>query len=184
MHGQTLNATAASLLGFLHDGPMTGWDLVSTAQQGIGNFWTVTQSQVYRELKALSASGLVIEGEPGPRDRKPFTITAAGRTAFHHWISQDPAADQIRIPMLVMIRFAAHLPQHRLIEIVTQQRATHAERLAEYQHYEQELQDGGAVVGSVDDFRLATLRFGLRYEQAVLAWFDELPPLLGLENNS
>jgi len=27
-----LNPTAASLLGFLHHGPMTGWDLVAAAQ--------------------------------------------------------------------------------------------------------------------------------------------------------
>lgn len=44
-----LNSTAASLLGFLHEGPMSGWDLVNLAQERIGDFWTITQSQVYRE---------------------------------------------------------------------------------------------------------------------------------------
>jgi len=33
---------------------MTGWDLVAVAQQRIGNFWTLTQSQVYRELTAMA----------------------------------------------------------------------------------------------------------------------------------
>ena len=32
-----LNSTAASLLGCLHEGPMTGWDLAATAQRAIGS---------------------------------------------------------------------------------------------------------------------------------------------------
>ena len=31
----TLNATAMSLLGFLHEGPLTGWSLVATAQERV-----------------------------------------------------------------------------------------------------------------------------------------------------
>ena len=41
-----VNPTAASLLGFLHDGPMSGWDLVNRAQERIGEFWSLTRSQV------------------------------------------------------------------------------------------------------------------------------------------
>ena len=48
-----LNPTAASLLGFLHQGPMTGWDLAQTVEATIGDFWNVTRSQVYRELRTL-----------------------------------------------------------------------------------------------------------------------------------
>ncbi|MBM0238750.1 PadR family transcriptional regulator [Micromonospora sp. ATA32] len=75
MPARPLNATAASLLGFLHDGPMTGWDLVTVAEQRIGAFWSLTQSQVYRELTAMAAAGLVRAGERGPRDRQPYEIT-------------------------------------------------------------------------------------------------------------
>ena len=53
----TLNPTAASLLGLLHHGPMTGWELVSSAQTTIGLFWSLTRSQVYRELSAMTAAG-------------------------------------------------------------------------------------------------------------------------------
>ena len=45
-----LNPTAASLLGYLDVGPMTGWDLNEFVRASIGNFWNVTRSQVYREL--------------------------------------------------------------------------------------------------------------------------------------
>lgn len=166
-----LNATAAALLGLLHEGPMTGWDLVARAADRIGNFWTVTQSQVYRELARMTEHGLVTVGDPGPRDRKPYTITQAGRDTFGGWIAGEPADDQVRVPLLLTIQFAEHLPPSRLAEIITTQRAWHEERLAEYRANEKLV---------TDSRRLATLRFGIRHEQAALDWFDELPKLLDI----
>lgn len=176
MAGRELNATAASLLGLLHDGPLTGWDLVATAQQKIGNFWTLTQSQVYRELARMTETGLVTVGAPGPRDRKPYTITDAGRAAFAAWLDSDPAPEQVRAPLLLTILFAEYLPPGRLTEILTAQRAARADRLAEYRRFEQELRT--APRAATTAARLATLRFGIRHEQAALDWFDELPDLL------
>ncbi len=82
-----LNATAAALLGLLHDGPMTGWELIGCAQARIGEFWSLTQSQVYRELSAMAERGLVDVGPPGPRDRKPFALTDEGRAAFARYLA-------------------------------------------------------------------------------------------------
>ncbi len=174
MSARPLNATAASLLGFLHEGPMTGWDLVAVAQQRIGNFWTLTQSQVYRELAAMAKAGLVEAGPPGPRDRKPYSITEAGRAAFAEWIDHEPGLEQIRFPLLLTIMFAAHLPADRLRSMVAAHRDVHAERLARYEQYRAEVHDDPGT----DPFRRATLEFGLRYERAVLDWFDELPAVL------
>ena len=49
-----VNPTAAALLGLLHDGPMTGGQLMAAAQRRLGSFWSMTRSQVYRELPALA----------------------------------------------------------------------------------------------------------------------------------
>lgn len=174
MSGRPLNATAAALLGFLHEGPMTGWDLVAVAEERIGNFWTLTQSQVYRELAAMASGGLVEVGPPGPRERKPYTITAAGRAAFAEWVNREPGLEQIRFPLLLTLSFAKHLPLGRLEEMVAAHRALHAERLAGYQRIKTQVGDGRGV----DPFRLATLDFGLRYERAVLDWFDNLSATL------
>lgn len=73
-----LNSTAASLLGFLHRGEMSGWDLVAAAQERIGDFWTITQSQVYRELATMHQLGLVEKGASGARDRTPTASPRAG----------------------------------------------------------------------------------------------------------
>lgn len=174
MADRPLNATAASLLGLLHDAPMTGWDLVATAQRRIGDFWTLTQSQVYRELAAMATAGLIEAGTPGPRDRKPYQVTAAGRAAFAEWIEQEPAGEHIRFPLLVTIMFARHLSAHQLGAMVAAHRTEHARRLDGYQLDEAAL----GADPSPDPFRRATLEFGLCYERAVLGWFDKLSELL------
>jgi len=46
----------------------------------------------------------------------------------------------------------------------------HEQRLAAYREL--------ATSGGLDRYQRAALGFGLRYEQAVLAWMDELPALL------
>jgi DNA-binding PadR family transcriptional regulator len=81
LHGE-LNPTAAALLGFLHSGELSGYDLAKAAAEIIGDFWHVTRSQVYRELAALSACGLVTPAGTGPRAKRPYRITGAGRAAF------------------------------------------------------------------------------------------------------
>ncbi|MFU8870573.1 PadR family transcriptional regulator [Micromonospora sp. SL4-19] len=175
MPDRPLNATAASLLGFLHDGPMTGWDLVEYAQQRIGAFWSLTQSQVYRELTAMAAAGLVRAGERGPRDRKPYEITDAGRAAFAGWAAKPPAEETIRFPMLLTVLFGRHLPADRLAAFLAEHRVAHAARLAEYEQVAAALPEEAEVV---DPYSVATLRFGLAYERAVLDWFTTLPPAL------
>jgi DNA-binding PadR family transcriptional regulator len=174
VQGSRPNATAAALLGLLLERPMTGWDLMAAAQERIGEFWTITQSQVYRELTAMAGRGLVAAGPPGPRDRKPYEVTPAGRAAFAEWLGSGPGEDQVRIPLLLTIAFAGHLPAGRLAEIIEDRRAVHAERLERYLAGREWLTaaDGGEAA------RLATLEFGIRHEQAVLDWFDVLPGLL------
>ncbi|MGC4897177.1 PadR family transcriptional regulator [Micromonospora sp. DT31] len=170
MSSRNLNATAASLLGFLQEGPLTGWDLVAAAQQRIGDFWSLTQSQVYRELASMAAVGLIEAGERGPRDRRPYSITDTGRAAFTAWLSRTPDDETIRFPLLLTVLFGRHLPPGRLAEIVAEHRKLHAERLAAYQQAREQL-----VGGPVDPHQLAPLEFGIRYEAAALAWFDDLP---------
>ena len=176
MTDRPLNATAASLLGFLHDGPLTGWDLVATAQHVIGDFWSLTQSQVYRELGALADAGLVEAGERGRRDRRPFAITDAGRVAFAEWINREPGAENIRFPLLLTLAFARHLPPPRIAQFLAHHRETHARRLADYR-----AQRTAIPAGAGDPYMLATLDFGVRYERAVIGWFDNLPAQITMD---
>jgi DNA-binding PadR family transcriptional regulator len=162
-----LNATQGSLLGFLHDGPRTGWDLLQEVEGGLSRFWNITSSHVYRELRTLEAQRLIKAGAPGARDRRPFTITAAGKRAFRAWIAQEPGPEQIRFPLLVTLWFGRHLDRDTLARFLDANRREHEKRLRLYRKVAERVPPDdphtGAVVG-----------FGLAYEQAVVAWLDDL----------
>ena len=103
-----VNATAAALLGLLHDGPMTGGQLMAAAERRLGPYWSMTRSQVYRELPALAEMGFVKLGKPGPRASQPYSITPAGKRAFARWLSEEPGGEALRNPVALRVAFGAH----------------------------------------------------------------------------
>jgi DNA-binding PadR family transcriptional regulator len=171
--GERLNATAGALLGLLRDGPRSGYDLVAAAEEVIGGFWTLTRSQVYRELTALADRGLLEKGPAGPRDRRPFQLTPAGRAAFRTWVNTSPEPENLRIPLLLRLTFADEIDPGQLRAMLAEHRAAHQNRLEAYRSLDQRLAAGG-----VPDEQRATLAFGISYETAVLGWFSQLPASL------
>ena len=165
-----LNSTAAALLGLLHGKDASGYELWNASREFIGDFWTVTRSQVYRELTALDGHGLIEAQAVGPRSRRAYRITREGRTAFADWLAQPPGPEQIRYPLLLTLAFGAELGTDTLLGFIDSHRPMHEQRLAAYREL--------AASGGLDRYQRATLGFGLHYEQAVLAWMDGLPALL------
>jgi DNA-binding PadR family transcriptional regulator len=162
-----LNATAASVLGFLDAGPRTGWELTQAIEDSIGNFWNVTRSQVYRELASLAADGLVEAGDRGPRDRRPYSVTPSGRQAFVDWINREPGDELIRMPLLLTIFFREHVAPERLATFLHAHRQRHQACLDEFLAIAGEL-------GSTPSGPLDALRFGIAYEREMLRWIDEM----------
>jgi len=163
-----LNATAASMLGILARRPMSGWELYASFEDTIGHFWSLTRSQVYRELQTLAQHGLIEIGSSGPRERRVCTITEAGRAAFDAWIVRMPGEEHIRFPLLLTTFFGDSVPRETLRETCRVHRIAHAARLA---GYEDQLEHARAQA----PFPALALEFGIAYERAILAWIDGLP---------
>jgi len=162
-----LNATAASLLGFLAMGPQTGYELAAVIESSVGNFWNITRSQVYRELALLESKGCVRVGKVGVRERKPFTLTALGRRSFDAWIAREPGEDLTRSPLLLALFFGDHIEPATLARFLRRHRDRHERKLAEYRERLPELE-------RQYPFPAHTMRYGLMCEEAILAWFDSL----------
>jgi DNA-binding PadR family transcriptional regulator len=163
-----LNATAASLLGLLAREARTGWELYAAFEESIGQFWSMTRSQVYRELRAMTDRGFVTQGASGPRERRLCTITPAGRAAYQEWIARMPGEELIRFPLLLTVFFGDDVPPATLQAACVEHRALHAAQLAEYEatlpHAREQMPYGALA-----------LEFGIAYERTVLAWIDNLP---------
>jgi PadR family transcriptional regulator, regulatory protein AphA len=94
-------ATAMSLrhalLGLLEDGPASGYDLTARFERSLQRFaWTARQSHVYPELKRMADDGLVAAAEEGPRGRRTYALTDAGRTELRAWLLAPPGPLAVR----------------------------------------------------------------------------------------
>jgi DNA-binding PadR family transcriptional regulator len=148
-----LPVVAYAILGLLARQPLTGYQLARRMDGSVNLFWPALHSQIYPQLAALENAELVRHRQssgPGPRLKKTYEITAAGRRALGAWVtsplSPRPVRDELTLrafnvwmgdPGEAAALFAQHAELHlgeeaRLREI--------AERIRE-RYSQQELDD-------------------------------------------
>jgi DNA-binding PadR family transcriptional regulator len=161
-----VNATAAALLGLLHEGPMTGGQLVAAAGDHYGSFFSVTRSQVYRELPGLAEAGLLRLGKQGPRASQQYAITAAGRRAFKSWLINGGGSDALRSPLVLRLLNAGSLTSRQRAELVAAGRTLYSGRLAVAR---------AAARGETDPYRKAVADFAVAHLRAMVKLLDSVP---------
>lgn len=161
-----MNATAAALLGLLHEGPMTGGQLVTAAVKRYGSFFSVTRSQVYRELPALADAGLLRLGKQGPRASQQYAITAAGRRSFKAWLAEGGGVDPLRSPLVLRLLHAGSLTEKQRAELVRTSREAYAERLESSR---------AAAQDEADPYRRAVAEFAESHARSMLTLLDAIP---------
>lgn len=166
VRSNVVNATAAALLGLLREGPMTGGQLVATASARFGAFFTVTRSQVYRELPALVDAGLLEYGEQGPRASQQFIITEAGREAFVRWLAEGGGVEGLRSPLVLRLLHAEALTPEQRVELIDDARSVFAARLAEARVNAR---------GEVNPYRKAVADFTVAHTRAMVKLLDSIP---------
>ena len=102
------NMLKHGILGLLHYGDMTGYEIMTVFRDSLSHFWTAQKSQIYRELQALENNGWIktthIEQEGKP-DKNILSITDEGRKELLHWLREDTVNNLIRSPMLMKTFF-------------------------------------------------------------------------------
>jgi DNA-binding PadR family transcriptional regulator len=158
-----INATAAAVLGLLHEGAMTGGQLMAAAEKRLGSYWSMTRSQVYRELPVLASLGYVKAGKPGQRSSQPYSITAAGKKAFSRWLEEDPGRELVRNPYALRVAFGQALGTGAT-KLRKEAETYHTEQLSEAREAAKEAKRDG-------DKKMASgLEFAVNYHKAALTW--------------
>ena len=127
-------------LGLLAQQPGSGYDLLKTFEKSMANVWPATQSQLYGELNKLADSGLIEVADIGPRGRKEYRITRAGRAELQRWM-MNPQNDP-------PFRDASLLRVFLLGEIEPEQARRHMVAVAE--HADSEVKRLKALGDSID----------------------------------
>ncbi|HEV7276223.1 MAG TPA: PadR family transcriptional regulator [Devosiaceae bacterium] len=127
-------------LAILYEGEATGYEIRKLSVEGdYSYFIEASYGSIYPALAKLEAEELVTsrcEVQPGKPNKKIYTITDTGRTAFLNSLFEDLSADTFRSEFLLFARFASELPaslvEARLNERLEQIDATIAdlERIA------------------------------------------------------
>jgi DNA-binding PadR family transcriptional regulator len=158
-------------LGLLAQEPGSGYDLLKHFEKSMANVWPATQSQLYGELNKLAEAGLIEVSDIGPRGRKEYRITDAGRAELRRWVT-NPQGDP-------PFRSAGLLRVFLLGEVPSEQARDHALAMAEHAEGEvKRLQLLRDSIGWIDDdgsfYGLAALEYGLRMNSMAADWANWL----------
>lgn len=86
-----------ALLGLLTTkGPASGYALTRAFSDTLSHVWSAKHSQVYPELARMADAGLIAVEDEGPRGRKRYSVTDAGREELRHWLTDVEPSRTVR----------------------------------------------------------------------------------------
>ena len=169
-----LTTTSYVVLGLIElAGEATPYDLKREVADSVGHVWSFPHAQLYTEPARLAAAGLLKEQrEKGGRNRRIFTITAAGSAALKKWLAQPSERiepRELRDPGLLRLFFADLLSATEVASLARAQEALHRKALAS-------LEADAARIGAAANHepRYGPLRMGLIYERAAISFWNEI----------
>ncbi|HEV2370843.1 MAG TPA: PadR family transcriptional regulator [Streptosporangiaceae bacterium] len=160
-----------ALLGLLARHPASGYDLCKLFDTSLSFVWPATRSQLYAELTRLAATGLIEPSAAGPRGRREYAITSAGRQELVRWLTEAGLVPAQRNQTMLRVFFLWVLPPDTarayLAEIAGHSRAFH-ERL---RHLATAL-DAHPTADGFERCGRIMLEHGLRTSAAQAEWAD------------
>jgi DNA-binding PadR family transcriptional regulator len=154
-------------LGLLAQQPGSGYDLLRRFEKSMANVWPATQSQLYGELNKLADAGLIEVSDIGPRGRKEYRITEAGRVELRRWVTNPQDDPPFRSARLLRVFLLGEVPPELAREHMV---ATAEAADAEVKRLE-ELRD--SIEWADDDasfYGYAALEYGLRTHAMEADW--------------
>jgi DNA-binding PadR family transcriptional regulator len=158
-----------ALLGLLAQRPASGYDLLRTFQTSLANVWPATQSQMYGELGRMADAGLLAVSAEGPRGRKEYTITDAGREELHDWLVSVEPSRPTRSDMLLRVFFLDRISPEEARAYLARQGDQAAERYAGLRKLEESIDWGDDPLSA---YGRVAMEYGLRVAAAQKEWAE------------
>jgi len=166
-----LSPTARVILGFLHLGEETGYDIKQVTDRSTRYFWGASYGQIYPELRRLEETGLVrSRDEPrGGVRRRVYELTEAGERTFDEWLREDgPDRFELRDEGLLRLFFADQLEPDGLLALIRRRRAWFERSLAEFRELEEHFGGlGDTTYGAVLDYAIDWMEWNARWFAAL-----------------
>ncbi|HYB35274.1 MAG TPA: PadR family transcriptional regulator [Mycobacterium sp.] len=154
-------------LGLLAQQPGSGYDLLKRFETSMANVWPATQSQLYGELNKLADAGLIEVTDVGPRGRKEYRVTDAGRAELLRWVMNPQDDPPCRNTGLLRVFLLGEIPieeARAYIGAVAEHAESEQRRLEELRATVRWAEDDAAFYGR------AALEYGLRIQAMEAEW--------------
>jgi DNA-binding PadR family transcriptional regulator len=170
---------AYAVLGLLARRPRSGYEIATALRDPVSFFWSAPHSQLYPTLAALETDGLAEHEQspgPGPRARKTYRITDAGRQALADWAVTSPPPRGGRDEFVLRAYSAWVAKPDAVAALFRTEADRHRAQVAEYERFRQELLDGRGgrppEPARPEFGNWLALHNGLGYERAYLEWCE------------
>lgn len=158
-----------ALLGLLADQPASGYDLSQRFQGDLGRYaWQAGHTRIYPELVKMADEGLLEVAATGPRGRKTYTVTDAGRAELRGWLLTAPEQAVVRnesVLRMFLVRSLEPADARTLLREIVDHVGTELGRL-QRRMAELDAENGPDAL----PFGRMAGEFGVRQYEAVLGW--------------
>jgi DNA-binding PadR family transcriptional regulator len=167
-----------ALLGLLAVAPGSGYDLAKEFERDLGRYaWQAGHTSIYPELNRMAERGLVEVSESGPRGRRTYDITDAGRSELRDWLFKPRQSPTVRNELVLRMFLLSALDTADALTLLHAIADDSAAKAAELRAAISRPTEGkGARAG----FGMLAGEFGIRQHDAVHEWalwaIDQLNP--------
>jgi DNA-binding PadR family transcriptional regulator len=170
-----------ALLTSLCEKNSTGFELARRFDKSIGYFWHATHQQIYRELARMEKAGWIDSrptADAGQSRKREYSVLPEGKSELLRWASAPAALMDTRDVLMVKLRACANLPDIDLRSELQEHLKQHQKQWARYAAIEKSDFQSAAVGSRVKRLQYMLLKRGMGYEEANIAWIEEVLSLL------
>jgi DNA-binding PadR family transcriptional regulator len=122
-----------ALLGILAEKDLHGYELKSSFDEKIGDFWSLNYGQIYSTLDRLEKEELVTydrQAQERRPDRKIFSITPQGRRELEEWLSRPVSRVRaLRDEFFIKLVFMDKSNPSPILELIEKQKTLYLKHM-------------------------------------------------------
>ncbi len=122
-----------AMLGILAGKDLHGYELKSSFDEKVGEFWSLNYGQIYSTLDRLEKEALVthdLQTQDRRPDRKIFSITGKGRTELEEWLSTPVhKVRALRDEFFIKLVFMDRNNPGPILELIEKQKALYLKQM-------------------------------------------------------
>lgn len=164
------------ILGLLMLWPQSLYELTKSFGAGASLFYSASTGSIKRALDRLVADELIVGASwTGPRGKRVYTITEAGRDEFRRWMLEPLRGGGTETAILARTYFLGLLSKADRCNVAENIRARIRQDLSRLEDLAEQLPSATVPEGleGVAKYQLATLQYGLSSGRTALSWAEE-----------